>query len=55
MYEKTIKNLNVIQTLKPDERGRINILQHLKLIGWQPGQGVKVMFMNTIELPKTEK
>ena len=46
------KDLEVIQTLKPDERGRVNILQHLNTIGWVPGKGVQVMYMKIIELPE---
>jgi len=39
----------MIQTIKPDERGRVSLLQQLKMIGWNPGDAVKIDFIEVIE------
>ena len=44
----------MIQTIKPDERGRVSLLPDLKLIGWKPGQAVKIDLVETVELPTTD-
>ena len=41
----------MIQTIKPDERGRVSILPFLKLIGWKSGQAVKIDLVEPVELP----
>ena len=41
----------MIQTIKPDERGRVSILPFLKLIGWKPGQAVKIDLIEPVDLP----
>lgn len=41
----------MIQTIKPDERGRVSILPFLKLIGWKPGQAAKIDLIEPVELP----
>jgi len=40
----------MIQTIKPDNRGRVSLLPFLKLIGWKPGQAVKVDFIEPVEI-----
>lgn len=44
----------MIQTIKPDERGRVSLLPDLKLIGWKPGQAVKIDLIETVEIIATE-
>jgi len=41
----------MIQTIKPDERGRVSLLPFLKMIGWKQGQAVEVDFIEPVELP----
>ena len=43
----------MIQTIKPDERGRVSLLPFLKLIRWKPGDAVKIDLIETIKLPTT--
>ena len=43
------------QTIFPDERGRVHLLQHLKEIGWTEGQGAEVDFIKVVGHPKTKR
>lgn len=45
----------MIQTIKPDERGRVSILPFLKLIKWKYGQAVKVNIIKPVMLPEPNK
>ena len=38
----------MIQTIKPDDRGRASLLPFLKLIGWKEGDAVEVDFIKVI-------
>lgn len=40
----------MIQTIKPDDRGRVSLLPLLKLIGWKHGQAVKVDFIEPVDV-----
>ena len=44
----------MIQTIKPDKRGRVSLLPFLKLIGWKPGQAVKIDLIETVEIITTD-
>jgi hypothetical protein len=41
----------MIETIKPDERGRVSILPYLNMLKWKYGQAVKVDFLEVVELP----
>jgi len=45
----------MIQTIKPDERGRVSILPFLKLLKWKYGQAVKVDLIKVVDLPNGER
>ena len=45
----------MIHSLKPDSRGRLSLKEQLGLMGWVPGQGIKLDLIELIELPKKEK
>ena len=36
------------QTIYPDDRGRAFLLQHLKKLGWEVGDGVEVDFIKVV-------
>ena len=44
----------MIQTIRPDVRGRVSMLPYLKLIGWKPGQAVKIDLVETVEIITTD-
>jgi len=43
----------MIQTIKPDDRGRVSLLPFLNMIGWKPGQAVKIDLIETVEIITT--
>jgi hypothetical protein len=45
----------MIQTIKPDDRGRVSLRQFLTLLDWKPGQAVKVDFIETVDLVNTDE
>lgn len=40
----------MIQTIKPDERGRVSLLPDLKMIGWRPGQAVEIDLIKVVKV-----
>lgn len=45
----------MIQTIKPDERGRVSLLPDLKLIGWKHGDAVEIDFIKVVEIITTKR
>ncbi len=45
----------MIQTIKPDERGRVSILPYLQMLNWKKGQAVEVDFIKLIDIPQEDE
>ena len=41
----------MIETIKPDERGRVSILPYLQMLNWKFGDAIEVNFIKIIKIP----
>lgn len=41
----------MLHTVKPDSRGRLSLKSQLELIGWVPGEGIKIDIIELVKLP----